>query len=88
MKKLLIAIGLALIITSVLVTPVLAGNSPNNVGQQTKPMATETPRAVADSVHASQEYAKSLGIPVGQHFKAYFEAHNLIPGHDPDFPYK
>jgi len=88
MKKLLVALGLALTMTVTFVAPALADNPPNNVGQQTKPMATETPGAVAASVHASQEYAASIGIPVGQHFKNYFESHNLIPGHDPLFPYK
>ena len=88
MKRLLIAIVLALVMITILGTPILAGNPPNNVGQQTKPMATETPGAVAASVHASQEYAASVGKPVGQHFKWYFFQHNLIPGHDPPFPYR
>ncbi len=90
MRKLLIASILSLVLLVAVGGLALAdGNGPpRNVGQQTKPMATGTPPAVAISVHGSQEYAASVDIPVGQHFKDYFENHNYIPGHDPDFPYK
>jgi hypothetical protein len=82
MKKVVLSFSLALVLIILFTTQAFAGTPPNNVGQQTKPIATQTPGAVADSVHSSQDYAASIDMPVGLHFKEFFEANHLIPGHE------
>jgi hypothetical protein len=81
-KKVVLAFGVALVIVILFSSQTFAGTPPNNIGQQTKPMAMLTPGSVAESVHASQDYASSVEMPVGLHFKEYFEANHLIPGHE------
>ena len=79
MKKVLVALGLALTMVALFPVAAAAGSPPPNVGRQYVPPLTRG--ATADSIHASQETADQLGIPLGLHFVEYFNDNGLIPGH-------
>jgi predicted secreted protein len=81
MKKLLIALVLALLVTVAFATPVSA-NDTQNWGSYVSDMAKSWPGAVADEVHWAQEYAANMETNLGQLIKVVKAEEGLIPGHN------
>jgi hypothetical protein len=80
MKKVVFAVLLVVALMLVLVTPIFAAPVPKPVVNLGRAWSAVEPGTKDDHVHASQEAARALGIPVGQYWKIVNAG--LIPGHN------